>query len=190
MSENVLKKEFNSKDVNRLRNLIQGKYGNNTVTGIGYTKSSQFREENEVWEEDGRKWTIKDGIKQNITKLDEAKKTHLLPLLCPSCKSVMVPHRDKSFYNIHKMCLNCVSVMETKLRREGKWEEYEKSIHNNEIDNLINEFKIWTEDDMKDKNQSYITEAGDLEKWVGGYDIKQREQQIQETIQYLENLKK
>ena len=86
MSENVLKKEFNPKDVSRLRNLIQGKYGDNTTTGVGYTKSFIYREENDVWEEDGRKWTIKNGIKQNITKLDEAKKTHLLPLLCPSCK--------------------------------------------------------------------------------------------------------
>jgi hypothetical protein len=80
--------------------------------------------------------------------------------------------------------------METKLRREGKWEEYERNIHNNEIDNLIREFKLWVEDDLKDKNQSYITEAGDLEKWIGGSSIKQKEQQVQETINYLENLKK
>jgi hypothetical protein len=190
MSENVLKKEFNPKDVSRLRNLIQGKYGDNTITGVGYAKPFVYREENDVWEEDDRKWTIKNGIKQNVTKLDEAKKTHLLPLLCPSCKSPMSPHRDRSFFNIHKMCLNCVSVMETKIRREGKWEEYEKNIHNNEIDNLIREFKLWVEDDLKDKNQSYITEAGDLEKWVGGSSTEQKEQQIQETLKYLENLKK
>ena len=30
MRDNVLKKEFNKKDVNRIRNLVQGKYGDKT----------------------------------------------------------------------------------------------------------------------------------------------------------------
>jgi hypothetical protein len=38
MSESVLKKEFKEKDVQRLRNLVQGKYGEKTSTSIGYTK--------------------------------------------------------------------------------------------------------------------------------------------------------
>ena len=38
MSENVLKKEFKEKDVQRLRNLVQGKYGEKSTVGTGYTK--------------------------------------------------------------------------------------------------------------------------------------------------------
>ena len=75
-----LKKEFQKRDVERMRNLIQGKYGSKTTTGIGYTKKQEHHEEGDVWEEDGREWTIKDGIKQNITKLDKAKKAHLMPI--------------------------------------------------------------------------------------------------------------
>jgi len=37
MSENVLKKDFQKKDVTRLRNLIQGMYGERSSSGIGYT---------------------------------------------------------------------------------------------------------------------------------------------------------
>ena len=74
-----LKKEFKKKDVQRLRNLITGKYGNKTVVGVGYKKAEEFHEEGDIWEEDGRKWTIRKGIKQNITKLDTAKKFHLTP---------------------------------------------------------------------------------------------------------------
>ncbi len=34
MADNVLKKEFQEKDVQRLRNLIQGKYGEKTTVAI------------------------------------------------------------------------------------------------------------------------------------------------------------
>ena len=73
MKDNILKKEFNKKDVERLRNLVKGKGSERTSQGIGYTKAQEFHKEGDIWEEDGRKWTIKEGIKQNITKLDKFK---------------------------------------------------------------------------------------------------------------------
>ena len=54
-----------------------------------------------------------NGIKQNITKMDEAKKAHVMPLFCPTCNKLMVTHRDKNYYMIHKKCLNCVIDFET-----------------------------------------------------------------------------
>mgnify|MGYP003334744338 CR=1 FL=1 len=49
MSENVLKKEFKEKDIQRLRNLIQGKHGEKATMGTGYTKKQEFHEEGDVW---------------------------------------------------------------------------------------------------------------------------------------------
>ena len=91
MSQKVagLKKEFQEKDVERLRNLITGKYGEKTRSSVGFSKAEEFYAEGDIWEADGRTWTIKDGIKQNITKLDKAKKAHIMPLLCPKCGKVM-----------------------------------------------------------------------------------------------------
>ncbi len=43
MSDNVLKKEFQQKDVQRLRNLMQGKYGEKTSVGTGYTKQQESK---------------------------------------------------------------------------------------------------------------------------------------------------
>ena len=106
--ENVLKKEFQKRDVERLRNLMTGKYGDKTRSSVGFSKKQEFYKEGDIWEADGRTWTIKDGIRQNITKLDKAKKAHVMPLLCPKCKKVMKNRNDKPFYNIHKMCFNCV----------------------------------------------------------------------------------
>ena len=45
MSENVLKKDFKSADVQRLRNLMTGKQGERTNAGIGYSKKKDFHEE-------------------------------------------------------------------------------------------------------------------------------------------------
>ncbi len=78
--DNVLKKEFQKKDVERLRNLMQGKSSERTTEGIGYSKKEIFYKEGDIWEEKGRKWTIKNGIKQNITKYDDIKKLIKVPL--------------------------------------------------------------------------------------------------------------
>ena len=48
MSDNVLKKQFQQKDVQRLRNLMTGKYGEKTSVGTGYTKQQEFHEEGDV----------------------------------------------------------------------------------------------------------------------------------------------
>jgi len=141
--DSVLKKEFQKRDVERLRNLVQGKYGEKTRSSVGFTNKEEFYNEGDIWESDGRTWTIKEGIKQNITKLDKAKKAHNMPLFCPSCNNVMKKRNDKQFYNIHKMCFDCVIDKETQLKKEGKWEEYQKEIKENEIEIKLKEFKTY-----------------------------------------------
>ena len=162
MKDNVLKKDFQERDVQRLRNLIQGKQGEKTRSSVGFTKADEFYAEGDIWEADGRTWTIKNGIKQNITKLDKAKKAHVMPLLCPKCKKVMKNRNDKPFYNIHKMCFNCVIDFEHELRKEGKWEEYERNIKNNEIDNRIAEFKLYVKEKLEESNEGFVSESGEV----------------------------
>jgi len=183
-----LKKEFKRKDVERLRNLVTGKYGNKTTIGIGYKKAAEFYEEGDIWEEDGRKWTIKKGIKQNITKLDSAKKAHIMPLLCPECNRIMNHSNHKAFYQIHKKCHDCVTDMETKMMISGEYDEYTRKIKNNEIDNKIKDFKIWIKEKVKENN-TFVTEQGDVEKWVGKVDHDKVDEHVKSVIDYLEGLK-
>ena len=189
MDENVLKKEFGKKDVTRLRNLMTGKHNSKNGQSVGYTKKEEFYKEGDVWEQDGRKWTIKDGIKQNITKLDKAKKAHVMPLLCPSCKCVMKKRIDKQFYNIHKTCFDCVIEYEAELKKQGKWEEYQRNIKNNELDHKILEFKSWVEEKLSESNNSFVSEAGDIEKWDGKINKELVDKNIKEVVEYLEGLK-
>jgi hypothetical protein len=190
MKDNVLKKEFSKNDVQRVRNLVQGKYGDKTVQSVGYSKKQEFHKEGDVWEEDGRKWTIKDGIKQNITKLDKAKQAHVMPMFCPSCKTMMKKTFDKEYYLIHQKCFDCVIEFETELRRLGKFEEYQTAIQNAEIDGYIANLKSWVEDELTISNNSFVTENGDVERWVGDLDKEKVKQSLDESIEYLESLKK
>jgi hypothetical protein len=187
-NESVLKKEFKQRDVERLRNLVKGKYGERTTMGTGYTKAKEFHNEGDVWEEDGRQWTIKNGLKQNITKLDSAKQGVVLPLFCPKCSKSMKPHLDKQWYIINGHCYNCQVDYEFQLRKEGKFEEVQNQAINDHVDGLVKDFEIWFEEMINTKD-SFVTEQGDVEKWDGS-GKEQLLKQKQEALEYLKTLKK
>ena len=187
--ESVLKKEFKEKDVQRLRNLMTGKQGDRNIQGVGYTKVEEHHVEGDIWDADGRTWTIKGGIKQNITKLDKAKEEIHMPLFCPSCGTLMKKKLDKRFYLQFNHCFDCQIEYEHKLKLEGKWEEEDKKHINDNINNLINEFEVWFDESLEKSNEDFITEAGDVERWVGSNKAKMLESK-KETIEYLKSLKK
>jgi len=186
--ETVLKKQFVEKDVQRLRNLMQGKHGEKTRSSVGFTNKQEFYSEGDIWEADGRNWTIKDGIKQNITKLDKAKKAHTMPLFCPKCRKLM-KRVDKPYYNIHKHCLNCHAKFEDKLKAEGKYENYYNEINNKIIDKRIQDFKSFVIEQINESNDSFVSEDGVVEKWDGKLDANKVDEYVNEVVNHLENLK-
>ena len=186
-NDSVLKKEFKQRDVERLRNLVKGKYGERTTMGTGYNKAKEFHDEGDIWEEDGRQWTIKNGLKQNITKLDKAKEGIVLPLFCSTCSSAMKPHLDKKWFVMYGHCFNCQVDAESKLRKEGKLEETDKQIINQHLEGTIQDFELWFDELINEKSQ-FITEAGDVEKWSGSGKtqlLKYKE----EALEYLQKQK-
>lgn len=91
---------------------------------VGWRPEFVSRKEGDVWEDnDGRKWTIKNGIKQTVTKLDSAKN----PWFCPECDKAMSHRFDSKFWRLRGKCWSCVLKEETKMRAEGRWEEYEQT---------------------------------------------------------------
>ncbi len=189
MSDSLLKKTFQKKDVERIRNLVKGKSGDRVTSGIGQTKTSiEDHKEGDVWEANGKTWTIRDGIKENVTKLDKFKKA-AVPLFCPSCKQIMDKQLDPFYYKSYGTCVDCRTKFETKLKLEKKWKSYKIKTYNKEIDKQIEEYKSFMENKLSENNNSFITEAGDIEKWVGGINKDRAKQAMKETIDYLENLK-
>ena len=129
----MLKKEFKKRDVNRARNLIMGKTNASTGTQIGYKKEIKEYKEGDVWVEGRKTWTIKNGIKQTISKLDKIKKEIFMPLKCPCCGNVMKKRLDKPNYRIHKKCFDCVIEFEADLKNKGKYKEYKKKFNNKKL---------------------------------------------------------
>jgi hypothetical protein len=191
-NESMLQKDFKQRDVQRMRNLITKNYGDKTVTQAGYTKETIEHKEGDIWEENGKQWTIKNSLKQNITRLDNIKKSLMIPLTCPNCSKPMKNDTlNKKMWPIHKMCFDCVITMETKLKREGKFEEYERNMTRKGIETYIKELEeaLLELSLSTTEDESIVTESGDIEHWVGGNIDKQKIlQDLQEHIQKLKDI--
>ena len=187
MSENNLKKEFSKRDVQRMRNIITGNSGGSTGVQVGYSKQSQDYQEGDTWEEGGKQWTIKNGIKQTVTKFDKLKKMVIIPLSCPECSQPMkLDNINKKMWAIHHKCFNCVIKMEAEIKRTGKWDEYEKQMLNNNKNAMVDDFEQSIEEFYKMQVESYVTEQGDIESWSGG---KINEDEIKNVKEYIKKLR-
>ena len=166
----MLNKEFKRKDVERMRNLIKGNVDKSAELQVGYKARKKDYKEGDVWEESGKKWTIKDGIKQTHTKLDEIKNEAILPLFCPNCGSLMKHRNDTKMYKIHKKCFDCVIKMEAKLKMEGKYEDYERNMIAANAESYLNDLESYLLEAINESNTQYVSERGEVERWKGGID--------------------
>ena len=179
----ALKKEFSKKDVRRMRNLITGNAGASSDMQIGYKKKEIDYKEGDIWVEDKRTWTIKNGIKQTISKLDAVKKEVFMPLCCPECSRVMKKRMDKPNYNLHKKCFDCVIDFEGKLRLRGEYDDYLKNLENKNKIDILNETELYLLDVVNNTNEGYVSEHGDVERWKGGIDKIKMTAEIKKNAQ-------
>jgi hypothetical protein len=181
-----MKKEFSKKDVQRMRNIITGKTGDKTQILTGWEKKQADHKEGDVWEELGRSWTIKNGIKQTLTKLDGFKKLVVLPLCCPKCsKPMKASDLNKKMYSIYSACFNCAIDIEAKMKQEGTFQDYEKQMINSNKNASLEDFERAVDQWLLDKD-TFVSEAGDVESWQGG-DKTKMYQEIKANLDKLKN---
>lgn len=88
-------------------------------------ESEPKREEGDRWvDNEGKEWEMKNGVRVRVTKLDSAK----TPYWCPRCTKPMNHRFDLKFWRIRGMCMDCVAKEETKIRKEGKWNDYQRKV--------------------------------------------------------------
>ena len=184
MKEAGLTREFSKREVQRMRNILTKNFGDKTQIQSGYEKDKKDHKEGDIWEENGKQWTIKNGLKQTYTKYDSFKKLVILPWKCPKCSKAMSANDiNKKMYSIHGVCFDCVIEFEHQIRKEGKWEEYEKGQIKMNQDLSLKDFESALDAWFLEKD-SFVTEAGDIESWEGGDKeklYKEVKQWIQET---------
>jgi hypothetical protein len=186
--ESLLKKEFKEADVKRVRNLVNKDFTSGIKQQAGYTKIKGRYKEGDVWEESGKEWTIKNGIKQNITKLDSAKKAVRLPLACPRCSNRMKKRLDKKMFKVHGFCFDCVVDFEANLKQAGLYEDYEKKMMAGNIKEFIVDIEAWVTESLQDKI-TMVTEAGDKENW-GGMSDSYKDKITDDLQKYISRLRK
>jgi len=177
----MLKKEFKRKDVQRARNLITGKTGASTGIQIGYSTKHENHKEGDVWTEGRKTWTIKNGIKQTLSKLDKIKKEVFMPLCCPECGTVMKKRLDKPNYKIHKKCHDCVVKHEHKLRIHGEYDNYIKTLEAKNSLDIVDEMESYLLDAINTSNSNFVSEDGVVERWIGGVNKVELTKQVKEA---------
>jgi len=186
--ETLLKKEFKQSDVQRVRNLVNKDFTSGTKLQTGYRKSTKKYKEGDIWEDNGKTWTIKNGLKQNITKLDNAKKAIRIPLTCPKCGGSMKHHLAQKMYKIHGFCFDpCTVEFEKDLRKAGLYEEYEKKIMSGNISAFADDIENWVLESINDTN-TIVTEDGTVEDW-GGMNKEYKEKILKDLKTYVDNLR-
>ncbi len=189
--ETKLQKEFTEKAVNRLRNLVKGKYGEKTITQVGYEHNTSDHIEGDVWEESGKSWTIKNGLKQNITKLDSLKKFIKVPMCCPECGGTMKSNVDKKLYNIHRKCATCVSKIEGLHKLNGTYDEYVKEYVKANMKTDVDSAKEFIKEFLVSSKDVILTEEGDVEENIGDIDknkmLEQWNKELDQMKEFLSN---
>ena len=185
-NESLLKKEFKKSDVERVRNLVNKDFTAGTKQQTGYKKSIKKYVEGDIWEDGGRQWTIKNGVKQNITKLDSAKKALRVPLRCPNCGGPMKHHLAKKMYKVHGFCFDpCTVEMEANLRKAGLYNKYEERMMQGNLKAFANDVEQWALD-LVNTQDTFVTEAGDIEDWQSN---KAKDRDILKNVrQYVSHL--
>ena len=185
--ESLLKKEFKQSDVQRVRNIVNKDFSSKTKLQTGYQKKYTHHKEGDIWEESGKTWTIKNNIKQNITKLDKLKKLARMPLCCPKCENRMKKRLDDKMYKIHGFCFDCVIEYEASLKQAGLYEEYERGMVKGNINGFIVNLENWVTESLAE-NISIVSEQGDKEDW-GELSTAYKTKITQDLKQYVKLLK-
>jgi hypothetical protein len=135
--------EHNEEKINSLRHGMMEKMKKFDRPIYGYQPPPEpERKEGDEWtDSNGKRWTVKNGIKQSISKTAKFR----MPWWCPKCQKAMNHRFDRKFWNLYGYCYNCAIEEHTKMRIEGTWDVFErKTIRENEkayLKTLIEEYK-------------------------------------------------
>ena len=191
-----MKKSISKSKVQRMRNIVTGNYNDRSKIQTGYLKTKKKHNEGDLWEEGGKTWTVKDGIRQNVTKLDSVRAATRMPYACPKCDEAMNHRLHDEVWPHFKMCYKCVNEVHKKIRSEqgwseAGWQDYVKEIKKANFQDWLKDVKAQFEnwlDSREDK--TFITEFGDIEDWGSGKSRKSLEKDFETQLEKLDEKSK
>tara|TARA_Y100001933_G_scaffold45240_1_gene43067 strand:- start:9398 stop:10012 length:615 start_codon:yes stop_codon:yes gene_type:complete len=134
----------------------------------GEVEELVIRQPGEIWtDKDGKEWKqIGSSTKvRTETMMDKVRKSLRQ---CPACnKDIDQTYLNKRMMAIRGMCFDCVQEFEAKLKKEGKYEDYEKkTLLENERSFLVEtRVKLVESKEHIASNPEFMNEDGSFEQW-------------------------
>ena len=139
---------------------------------VGYDKQDDIqRKIGDIWTDvNGTTWQQMNGYRTNVTKFDDIRSDINKYRSCPmeTCNVTQYNETrlDKKFKNLMGMCSKCVSKLETKIKVDGGWDEYEKNKLKQNAISYIKDKETELDDMLNALNNfSTIRENGTIDKW-------------------------
>ena len=116
--------------------MVTGKYKQRV--SVGYEgKTINQRKEGEEWvDARGRRWTIQDGKRKQITKIPPRGFDK-----CDDCEKLILKTIDQQTYDRMGRCKYCQIDFEMKLKKEGKWMDWVKDMEKKRWESVLAEYK-------------------------------------------------
>ena len=123
-------------NIEKIQKMVKGIYNRNVQ--IGYeSKTTNQRKEGEEWvDARGRRWTIQDGKRKQITKIPPRGFDK-----CDDCKKLILKTIDQQTYDRMGKCRVCQLEFEAELHREGKWNDWVADMEKKRWESILAEYK-------------------------------------------------
>ena len=130
--------------------MVSGKYRERV--SIGYEgKTTNQRKEGEEWvDARGRRWTLKDGKKKQITKVPPRGFDKCNGWEGSDCEKLILKTIDQETFNRMGRCRICQVEFEADLYRKGKWNEWVADMEKKRWESILTEY----EQEMGEKKES------------------------------------
>ena len=130
--------------------MVSGKYRERV--SIGYEgKTTNQRKEGEEWvDARGRRWTIEDGKRKQITKVPPRGFDKCNGWEDSDCEKLILKTIDQETYNRMGRCRVCQVEFEADLHRKGKWNDWVADMEKKRWESILAEY----EQEMKENKES------------------------------------
>ena len=137
-------------NIKKIQDLVSGKYKERV--SIGYEgKTTNQRKEGEEWvDARGRRWTIKDGKRKQITKVPPRGFDKCNGWEGSDCEKLILKTIDQETYNRMGRCRICQIEFEADLHRKGEWNDWVAEMEKKRWESILAEY----EQEMGERKES------------------------------------
>ena len=112
----------NSKNLQRVQNMLDGNYSSKIQVGVGDQEVNPIRKVGDKWtDSDGIEWEQKKGYYSKVSKIERG----IFSKQCKDCnRNCSLEKRHKDTYNRMERCFYCQIDFEAMLKTKGIWRHW------------------------------------------------------------------